>query len=230
MLSVNEVFESVQGEGMMTGREATFIRFQGCNCNCSFCDTKEAQGVTDSDAKHYAPKDLVGEVKNDLVILTGGEPFLQDWWQLEELCRMLKDMGKTIAVETNGTMIPTLEIVKNVDLFTVSPKEMFVPGGKFGHNEMTAWTHLVKTGKVDFKFVIKSAEDVANALGYLGYRHPLKPEEEYVDNLTIILQPEWSKTEEIFDKLPEWTEPYIEENLRDKIYYKPQMHKLLDQK
>ena len=116
MMRVNEIFYSLQGEGFNTGTPAVFIRFSGCNLQCPFCDTNHAEG------KEMTEGDIIEEVsryKAQLVVVTGGEPALQ---LTESLVEMLHLLGKTVAVETNGTV----ELPKNVDWITLSPKDMFL--------------------------------------------------------------------------------------------------------
>lgn len=116
MMRVNEIFYSLQGEGFNTGMPAVFIRFSGCNLQCPFCDTNHADG------KEMTEGDIIEEVSKynaNLVVVTGGEPALQ---LTESLVEMLHLLGKTVAVETNGT----IELPENVDWITLSPKDMFL--------------------------------------------------------------------------------------------------------
>ena len=74
MWKINEIFYSIQGEGFHTGTPAVFIRFSGCNLNCSFCDTNHQEGKT------MSLYEVINEVKRypnaRMVVLTGGEPSL----------------------------------------------------------------------------------------------------------------------------------------------------------
>ena len=115
-MKVNEIFYSLQGEGFNTGTPAVFIRFSGCNLECPFCDTQHQEG------KEMTEGDIIEEVahyKAHLVVVTGGEPALQ---LTDSLVEMLHFLGKTVAVETNGTV----ELPKNVDWITLSPKDAFL--------------------------------------------------------------------------------------------------------
>ena len=116
MMRVNEIFYSLQGEGYNTGTPAVFVRLSGCNLQCPFCDTdfsaftEMSEGeIVEEVARYDAP----------LVVITGGEPALQ---LTESLVEMLHWLGRTVAVETNGT----LELPKNVDWITLSPKDAFL--------------------------------------------------------------------------------------------------------
>ena len=115
-MKVNEIFYSLQGEGLNTGTPAVFVRLRGCNLQCPFCDTEHAEG------KEMTEGEIIEEVsryKASLVVITGGEPALQ---LTESLVEMLHLLGKTVAVETNGT----IELPKNVDWVTLSPKDAFL--------------------------------------------------------------------------------------------------------
>ena len=99
MYKINEIFYSLQGEGFHTGTPAVFVRFSGCNLRCTFCDTQHQEG------KMMSSQEIVDEVNKyplaPLIVLTGGEPSLFiDEAFVEELKQKI---GKTIAIETNGT-------------------------------------------------------------------------------------------------------------------------------
>lgn len=112
---LRSIFSSIQGEGRNTGRPATFVRFAGCNLNCPWCDTqKQAR-------QFLALPEIVSEVRrlgNRMVIVTGGEPTTVVG--LGDVLKALKDDGRWLALETNGTLnIPELELF---DYVSVSPK------------------------------------------------------------------------------------------------------------
>ena len=117
-MRVNEIFHSLQGEGYNSGTPAVFIRFSGCNLQCPFCDTQHESGteMTEQEVveavKHLAPR-------SSLVVITGGEPALQ---LTASLIDALHEIGKRVAVETNGT----LPLPPNVDWITLSPKNAWL--------------------------------------------------------------------------------------------------------
>ena len=112
---VVEKFYSLQGEGLFMGTPAYFIRFAGCNLRCEWCDTKESW-QTDS-VPLIEQEELVQAIPCERVILTGGEPTLQD---LKPLIERLHELGHQVAIETNGTR----PIPKdwNLDWISASPK------------------------------------------------------------------------------------------------------------
>jgi len=143
---INEIFYSLQGEGVLQGIPLVFVRFAGCNLRCSFCDTKKAwkNGIGMSVEEIVCE---IGKYPCKRVCLTGGEPFLQN---LSPLVKILKEKKYWIGAETNGTIWKRL----NIDWLTVSPKR---EGKKFhlkGYDE-----RFRKTAK-EFKYVITEEKDL----------------------------------------------------------------------
>jgi len=95
---INEIFTSVQGEGVHAGKRATFIRLQGCSVGCSWCDTKRAWNPEGA-ISYLLAGEIVEEVQAGHVVITGGEPTL---WDLEELLFALKAIGVYTQIETSG--------------------------------------------------------------------------------------------------------------------------------
>lgn len=110
---VNEIFNSLQGEGYHTGRPAVFVRLSGCNRCCDFCDTDH------SNFSELTAAEIVAESSrfaSRFMVITGGEPLLQvDAPLIDAIHRA----GFTIAVETNGS----LPAPAGIDWITCSPKE-----------------------------------------------------------------------------------------------------------
>ena len=101
-LAVCEVFHSIQGESSFAGLPCLFIRLAGCNLRCSYCDARYA---VDEPGKAMSVTDLVaraGGHSGAIVEVTGGEPLLQP--AAAGLLRALVDAGRTVLVETNGSM------------------------------------------------------------------------------------------------------------------------------
>ena len=130
--TVHSLFHTLQGEGVMTGRAAVFLRFAGCNlwsgreqhrasAICRFCDTEFVGGTKYASAEALATEArsvwyrTVRDSGEPYIVCTGGEPLLQ----LDApLVDALHAAGFTIAVETNGT----LPAPEGVDWLCVSPK------------------------------------------------------------------------------------------------------------
>src|SRR3989338_2506535 len=116
---LNEVFYSIQGEGLNAGKPAIFIRFGNCNLKCTWCDTKYTWDPAVSD-NFEAPLERVFEEIRKYpqckhLVITGGEPMLQQD-AISAIRREFPDYY--IEVETNGSQ--PVRCFDDVDLFTVS--------------------------------------------------------------------------------------------------------------
>ncbi len=113
-----EIFHSVQGEGYHTGTPSIFIRFGGCNLQCSWCDTDFSKWDRMSITEIMT---ILEQWTTRRIIYTGGEPAMQ---KLRPLSDELHSRGYNIAIETNGT----IELKDGlVDWICVSPKDMLYP-------------------------------------------------------------------------------------------------------
>ena len=115
-LRVNEVFYSIEGEGLRVGEPTMFVRLGRCNLRCSFCDTEHdsyvetcIDGIRDEVKLHSA----------NWVCLTGGEPLAQN---VAPFCRLLRADEYRVCIETNGSIDPPPELLDLIEHWTVSPK------------------------------------------------------------------------------------------------------------
>ncbi len=99
---IAEKFVSINGEGRRAGQPAVFVRFTGCNLNCSYCDTKWANEPTAPFTRMSAEGicGYVGKTGIVNVTLTGGEPLLQP--DIGTLIEKLCGDGHIVEIETNG--------------------------------------------------------------------------------------------------------------------------------
>lgn len=111
-LYINEIFYSLQGEGINSGRAAIFIRLSKCNLRCSYCDTDFESGT---EMSIQAIMDMIAPYESRFIIWTGGEPTLQ---LTEEIVAHFRLLGYEQAIETNGTRRPPM----GLDYITCSPK------------------------------------------------------------------------------------------------------------
>ena len=134
---INELFETLQGEGSFTGQPSIFIRLQGCPVGCSWCDTKHtweidlddevspetmlAKKVETSQWSNFSAADILAlfqekQFRAKHIVITGGEPCMVD---LTPLCELLEQQGYSTQIETSGTF----EIITTAKCWvTVSPK------------------------------------------------------------------------------------------------------------
>lgn len=120
-MKLNEIFYSLQGEGLWTGTPAVFVRTAGCNLACRFCDTDYSYKFDASVDEVIARIEQAGQGCR-FVVLTGGEPTLQR--ESEALIRRLLELSHEVHIESNGTTF--IELPPAVWL-TVSPKERLDP-------------------------------------------------------------------------------------------------------
>ena len=104
---VNEIFESIDGEGYHAGFPTVFFRVVGCNLRCSWCDSKYTFEA-EKESKWMSVKEAVDAVdafELDHITITGGEPLLEEnkeW--MTEFIRVLLLSGYEVDVETNGSI------------------------------------------------------------------------------------------------------------------------------
>jgi len=123
VLQVNEIFYSIEGEGLRVGQPTTFVRMAKCNLRCFFCDTE-----FDS-YEEMSVVQILDEVKRhsaEWVCLTGGEALGQN---IAPLCQALTDLGYRLHIETNGTVDPDPELYNLIAHWTVSPKRRKITDG-----------------------------------------------------------------------------------------------------
>ena len=158
---VVEIFESINGEGRRVGQLAIFIRLQKCNLNCSYCDTRWANGddapYTLMSEDEIYDRILKSGIKN--ITLTGGEPLLH-----KDVEILLEKIGEnpnlSLEIETNGSIeLEKFSKLKNPPLFTMDYK---LPSSKM-ENKMCLDNFKYLTLKDTVKFVVGTIEDLKKA-------------------------------------------------------------------
>lgn len=183
-----EIFHTLQGEGVSMGVPAVFVRLSLCNLHCVWCDTdhtwnfegtrwvheKDGVGGYVKFKKEEVMMEMgVGEVAEVVrgygcrrVVLTGGEPLLQEAG-LVELMGVLREDGEEwfFEVETNGTRMPGEGFLGAISQMNVSPKlaNSGMEEGLRVRGEVLRG--LVGTGRAWFKFVVQGEGDVEEVLG-----------------------------------------------------------------
>ena len=150
MLTVNEIFYSIQGESTRAGSPCVFVRLTACDLRCSWCDTAYAF----HDGKKMSIDEVLAAVDRygcPLVEITGGEPLLQE--DVYELMNRLLASGRTLMLETGGhrpiTRVPR-GVIKVVDIKC--------PGS--GEADKNDWTNLDRLAPHDeVKFVLADRTD-----------------------------------------------------------------------
>ena len=150
MLTVNEIFYSIQGESTRAGSPCVFVRLTACDLRCSWCDTAYAF----HEGRKMSIDDVIAVVEGygcPLVEITGGEPLLQE--DVYDLMNRLLASGRTVMLETGGhrpiTQVPRA-VIKVVDIKC--------PGS--GEAENNDWTNLDRLAPHDeVKFVLADRTD-----------------------------------------------------------------------
>ena len=149
-MKVCEIFTSLQGESSYAGLPCTFIRVSGCNLRCVYCDTQYSY----EEGSEMPIDEIRGRVRSAgvrLVEITGGEPLLQKDTPL--LVRGLLDEGRTVLIETNGSVS-----IEDIDRRAVVILDVKTPGSGMGGKTDLANFDLIKPTD-EIKFVICGRED-----------------------------------------------------------------------
>jgi 7-carboxy-7-deazaguanine synthase len=189
-LLVNEIFgPTLQGEGPSLGRPAAFLRTAGCNLACSWCDTPYTWDFKRFDREAETRKMPMIQVADAildclpvhpaLLVVSGGEPLLQQPALIELLTYLHSLNGLEVEVETAGTLPPLPELTELVDRFNVSPK-LDHSGNPLGRRlRPDSLAALKATGRASWKFVAEVPSDL-NEIGDLVTEHHLDPAQVYI--------------------------------------------------
>ena len=224
-MQINEIFSSIDGEGIRTGYLTTFIRTFGCNLDCSYCDTRYACKIDEAEQDQFVvmtPEEIlarVDELGNYRVTLTGGEPLIQR--DAPELVALLLEAGYEVNIETNGAvdlrpfetkMVDVLsddELCNNL-IYTLDYK--CPSSGEEDKMIMSNIPFLVK-GDV-LKFVVGTEEDLTAMKNVV---------DEYVPNphtFEVFISPVWGEMEG--SRIVE----FMQENNMQNVRAQVQLHKI----
>lgn len=158
MLTINEIFYSIQGESTFAGQPCVFVRLTACDLRCSWCDTTYAF----HEGQRMTVDDVLAEVDKfacPMVEVTGGEPLLQK--DVYPLMERLVASDKTVLLETGGH-----RSIADVPPGIVRIVDVKCPGS--GEAGKTDWGNLARLGATDqVKFVIKDRADYEYARGII---------------------------------------------------------------
>lgn len=157
IFKVVEKFISINGEGTHSGQLAVFVRFAGCNLNCSFCDTTWAN-EKDVEYTEMTTEDIVSYIEESKVAnvtLTGGEPLLQK--DICELIGALTAKGYYVEIETNGSV--SLKEFTNITPAPSFTMDYKLPGSGM-EDKMNRDNFALLSGKDTVKFVAGSRNDL----------------------------------------------------------------------
>ncbi len=204
MLTVNEIFLSLQGEGTRAGRPCVFVRLTGCPLRCVWCDTAYAfHEGTDREVSELL--DEVERYPTRLVCLTGGEPLAQR--EAFTLAGCLLDRGWEVTIETSGHV--SLEAL---DRRAVAVVDVKAPGS--GEMDKMDWGNLDRLeAKDEAKFVLLDRTDYE-------WARDLVRDRDLTTRCTVLFSPVHGRLDP--GRLGEWI---LEDGLPVRLQI--QLHKLL---
>jgi 7-carboxy-7-deazaguanine synthase len=150
VLTVNEIFHSIQGESTYAGTPCVFVRLTACDLRCSWCDTPYAF----HEGRKMSIDQVLSAVEDyrcPVVEITGGEPLLQA--DVYPLMSRLLERGKTVLIETGGH-----RSIEHVPTGVIRIVDVKCPGS--GEAAKMDWANLQRVTDADqVKFVIKDRID-----------------------------------------------------------------------
>ena len=161
MYQVVETFVSINGEGVRAGELAAFIRFRGCNLNCSYCDTRWANqpGAPFEEKSAEQLLEWVRKTGVKNVTLTGGESLYREG--IGDLTALLLQNGNRVEIETNGSVL--LEPFAKSSFRPVFTMDYKLPDSGM-ERYMNRKNFAVLNGDDTVKFVAGSKNDLRRAL------------------------------------------------------------------
>lgn len=209
---VVEKFVSINGEGKLSGELAVFIRFKGCNLDCSYCDTKWAN---DKSAEYEVMTsnqiyDFIKETKVRNVTLTGGEPLLQKG--IDDLLKLLSsDENLSVEIETNGSVnLKKFKSIKDSIKFTMDYK---LPSSNMEDKmDLSNFDYLNRNDVV--KFVVGRIEDLDKTKKIIDKYN-------LTFNTNVYISPVFEKIE--LNKIVD----YMKDNNMNKVKFQIQIHKII---
>ena len=170
MIPILETFLSIQGEGYYAGQSTYFIRTQGCDIGCHWCDEPGSWEIDQRNTKSALELlESLEKIKTNTIVFTGGEPLMHN---LDNVCDVMRNAGYKLHLETSGAY----PLSGKWDWITLSPKKVRPP-----------LTDIYKIAS-ELKIVIYNKHDLLWAL---------EQSKIVSDNCLLYLQPEWSRLKEI---------------------------------
>src|SRR5688500_6730297 len=159
MLTINEIFHSMQGESTYVGEPCVFVRLTACDLRCSWCDTPYAF----HEGRKMSIDEVVAQVHGygcPLVEITGGEPLLQR--EVHPLMERLLADGFRVMLETGGHLS-----TEDVPAGVTSIIDVKCPAS--GEAEKNHWPNLERLRQTDeVKFVVRDRADYDFARDVVG--------------------------------------------------------------
>lgn len=210
--NIAEKFISINGEGNLAGYLSTFIRFAGCNLNCSYCDTAWAidSNYLGEKLTVYQLYQYIVKANTKYVTLTGGEPLIQD--DIYSLLQVILEHNTLhIEIESNGSVdIAPFAVLSDRISFTLDYK---LPTSKMEYAMVTNNYAFLKM-KDCVKFVVGSMEDLEMAFDIVN-------QYKLTEKCVVSISPVYSEIE------PSVIVSYMRENKINNVKLQLQLHKFI---
>jgi len=201
-LRVNDIFYSIQGEGLDTGKPTIFVRTGRCNLKCDWCDTNFKEPVKVMTSEQVLKK--VEAFKSNNLCVTGGEPLMEE--DMLDFLNIISRKGYDITIETNGSI--------DVEPFLYWTIVMDIKCPSSQMAKFCLFANLAKLKERDqVKFVIKDRGD------YIYAKRIIK---RYITKANLLMSPVFDKELLVAHQLSTWI-------LKDKmpVRLQVQVHRLL---
>lgn len=225
-----EIFRSIQGEGPAIGRPRTFVRLSGCNLHCVWCDTPYTWNWAGTPFAHQnstkfeigaemvklSAIETAARVKalpSEGVVITGGEPLLQTEAVVELIDALRADDHRAIVdIESNGSIVPSDELIERIDYFVISPKLAHAGNDQTVALKPEALRRYAELPSASYKFVCTTAADV-DAAAKLSAAYNFAPQRIYI-------MPEGTTSEAILARGPQLIDSVIKHgfNYSDRLH------------
>ncbi|MEN6296260.1 MAG: radical SAM protein [Chloroherpetonaceae bacterium] len=189
-LNISEIFYSIQGEGTRAGLPCVFVRLQGCNLRCTWCDTPYALDIKQIEEEITFQKILqqIQFFNCNFIEFTGGEPLMQP--KSIELMNYLSENNYTVAIETGGSLL-----IDKLNSQIIKILDIKCPGSNMSKfNKFENFKFLNK--KDEIKFVLNDQQDFDWAMEVVSAHNLF----DIVDN--VLFSPVFGKLESI--DLAQW--------------------------
>ena len=199
---VNEIFYSLQGEGLLVGVPSVFIRLAGCPLRCQWCDTPYAWDYLSGN--ELSNDQILSEIRKyncRHLVITGGEPMvdsdMQPRIELSKLTQTIKAAGDYhITIETAG--IGFVEALA-CDLMSISPKlsNAFnsVSRDSLSNININILKQIINQFEYQLKFVVDRPDDLVDI-------KQLIDELGHIDTCKIMLMPQAVNKKQYLAKAP----------------------------
>lgn len=167
-IRINEMFVSIQGEGVAIGVPTLFIRTAGCDLRCRWCDTPYA--LLDSQGTDWTVEGVVDEARRQgarNVCITGGDPLRQKEATVQLTERLISE-GFRVVIETSGAY--SIEGFPDSEMLVFS-MDIKLPGSGMHGRNMYSNLHLLKK-QDQLKFIVADMNDYEFAKSVMN-RYPV---------------------------------------------------------